>query len=320
MLTVVQRVLSDLNYDQVQSIYDTNDALAVARIVSNIHSSILTEYPWIIKDAIIQPLRIDLTTVSIPSSAQRVRTVKYTPSKKCDKRKPTLTPDRRKEDHWGGNTDGNDCCYPVRSTSCHQTPYEYFDANPFGGCEEEDNGCTELTYLDLQDFIKICKGVEECPSECPKPDDIVCYTDSCGKTKIALPDMDVIPDMITKDSITINNNKDPEFWTVIGSSIVLDSYCFRDGQGTVERRLQLVGQTVDELEVTDNAVINLPTEFYNYFIAESLSTASYTLNNTANEKEESRSQRLRRRLLREHGIQGKKRHSIEYPTKGFWRK
>jgi len=314
LLSTVKRILSDLNYEQVNSIYDTEDAMAVARIVVGVHSAILTEYPWVIKDTLIKPLRIDLTTISVPESAQRVRKVRYHKTGKClKKRKPV---EEKKEDHFGGYSDRcDDTCNIVKHNAC-RVNMEYFKTEPFG-CKEPEGDCLELTYLELEDFLKKC-SVEKCEEDCHK--DTIVYMDHCCRLVVELPDWDEVPNAPRRYTIDIENNKDPEYWTVINGDVVLDSFCYRDGTRILERNLQIIGQSVNELSLQNDAKIDLPLEFYNYLVAEALSTAYYNLEGRANEKEESRSQRLRRRLLREHGLQGAKRTTIDTSAGAFWRK
>ena len=313
VLEMVKRVLSDLNFEQVNSIYETDDALAVARIVLNVHSAILSEYPWVIKDALIKPLKINLTTVSVPSSTQRVRKVKYIKSKKCDKKQAVTKPAERAS--FGSNAS----CVGVQSTSCHSAPYDYFLDQPFGSNSDSDADCEELMYLEMDDFLKTCSFDDGCLDDCPDSGEITYSIEGC-KMVLNIPSAPGVPKAPIKYQTEINNNKDPEYWTVINGDIVLDSFCYKDGTRLQERRLVMIGSTVAELGLNDNQRISLPTEFYNYLVAEVLSTANYNLLGRANEKEENRSQRLRRRLLREHGLQARERTSIDYKNVSTWRK
>ena len=330
LLSTVQRVLSDLNFEQVNSIFDTDDSEAVARIVLNVHSAVLTEYPWVIKDTLVSPLRIDLTTISVPRSAQRIRKVKYHASKKCTSKTPYKDSNK---DVWMPRSAGNECeqCSTAPHISSRESDkysyWKYEDTSEHftvpdrdgwsPSCNgDKDEDCTELTFLEMDEFLQHCIDVgKTCPEDCPVSE-FVCTP--CGSS-ISY-DLDPIPNKPERYHININNNKDPEYWTVINGDIVLDSFCFRDGTRIQDSRLMLIGQNVGELSLSDNQIIDLPLEFYNYLMAEILSTASYTLIDKPNEKEEARSQRLRRRLLREHGLQGRKRTSIGRPDGSYWRK
>lgn len=314
LLKVVQLVLSDLGEDPVSSIYDSEEAKRIADMATAIYSAILTEYPWVIKTGLIPPKKIKGSTIYIPETSQRVSIVKYAPSNKCEEcvssgEEQSVYVDGRyriKRNDWFKPDDS--CCKktprPMEEmmpcldwNGC--TPNTYLTTNfvPRPGITAAD--CTELTFQDIEEFLSRCHCHED---EC----------DNCEECPIKLHDDEY--------KIKIRRDKDPEFWTVIDGNIVLDSYCYKDGSRIQEQRLMIIGETSREISVNNHEKIDLPIEFYNYFLAELKSTAHYSINERPNEKEESRSQRLRRSLRRSHGLQGKKRTTVEYNHGSAWRR
>lgn len=282
-----------MNEDKVSSLYGSDEALEVANIAASVYSAILTEYPWVIKESLITPIRIDKTTITIPRSSQRVSKVKYAPSNKCNDCSsddkwydPGWTP----QDQWTPSCNWNKCGVPQTYLTTNYVPKE----------QKAADMCVELTYLELEEFLDKCHHHEV---DCEIP------ADEC-----------VIKDHDDQYKIRIPRDKDPEFWTVINGKIVLDSYCHKDGSKIQEQRLMMIGQTAKEIEVRDSTVIDLPVEFYNYFLAELKSTAFYTLQERPNEKEEARAQRLRKSLLRSHGLQGKRRTRVDFDYGPVWRR
>lgn len=289
LLKTVQMVLSDMDEDKVSSLYGSDEALEVANIAVSVYSAILTEYPWIINKAIVPALRVDKTTVTVPRSSQRITSVKYAPSNKCGDcsgKDKWFDPGWTKQSEWTPSCNWNKC----------GVPQTYLTTNYVPKTQNKLDDCVELVFLEMEEFLSKCHYHE----------------DSC--------DVCVVADHHDEYKIKIPNDKDPEYWTVIGGKVVLDSYCKMDGSKLNPERLMMIGQTSPEIKVSDSTVIDLPTEFYNYFLAELKSTAMYTLQERPNEKEEQRAQRLRKSLLRSHGLQGKRRTSVAYDYGSTWRK
>lgn len=310
LLKVVQLVLSDMGEDAVSSIYDSEEAKRVADMATAIYSSILTEYPWVIKRGLITPKKIQGSTIFIPDTSQRVTIVKYAASGKCSD-KCDSTPGtkdgmyRIQRDDW---FQPQDDCKPHRRKAIEEmvpcldwtgcVPNVYLNTN-YVPAQDPRKSCVELTYQDLEEFLARCHYHED---DC----------NDCDECPIKLHDDEY--------KIKIRRDKDPEFWTVIDGNVVLDSYCYKDGSRIQEQRLMIIGETSPEIKVHNHEKIDLPQEFYNYFLAELKSTAHYAINERPNEKEESRSQRLRRSLRRAHGLQGKTRTSVEYDYGTAWRR
>ena len=77
LLDTVNKVLSDMGEDIVPSIYSSDEAREVASLATDVYSAILTEYPWVLKESIIVPLKIDKTTISLPKTSQRIIKIRY---------------------------------------------------------------------------------------------------------------------------------------------------------------------------------------------------------------------------------------------------
>ena len=308
LLKVVQLVLSDLGEDPVSSIYDSEEAKRVADMATAVYSSILTEYPWVIKRGLIPPKRIQGSTIFIPDTSQRVTIVKYAASGKCGKTCDSRSPVKQdgmyriKRNDWF-KPDADPVSPLEEMMPCLEwsgcVPNRYLTTQYAPQCMLKEEDCTELTYQDLEEFLSRCHYHE---SDC----------NDCDECPIKLHDDEY--------KIKIRRDKDPEFWTVIDGNIVLDSYCYKDGSRIQEQRLMIIGQTSPEIKVRNDEKVDLPQEFYNYFLAELKSTAHYSINERPNEKEESRSQRLRRSLRRSHGLQGKTRTHIDYDYGPAWRR
>ena len=289
LLRTVQLVLSDMDEDRVSSLYGSDEALEVANIATSVYSAILTEYPWIIKQSIIYPIRVDRTTITVPSTSQRIKVVKYAPSGKCggELKNKTFDPGWTPQSEWTPSCSWNKCGVPQTYLT-----EDYVPKN-----QDLESNCVELCFLPMEEFL----------DKCHYHDDDCCDTCSVG-------------DKDNEYKIKIQNDKDPEYWTEIGGKVVLDSYCSMDGTKIHPERLMMIGMTSPEIVVRDDTVIDLPTEFYNYFLAELKSTAFYTLQERPNEKEEARAQRLRKSLLRSHGLQGKRRTEVNFNYGSTWRK
>jgi hypothetical protein len=288
LLTVVQKVLSDMNESRVSSIHDTDVAEQVASVAVDVYSAILTEYPWVIKESLVKPLSIEKTTLTLPYSTQRIKVVKYSPSHKCDESCTTGTVESGTPmDEWTPQCN--------RWNNC--VTNEYFTETPWPKPKDYESSCVDLVFLELEEFLTCCSN----------RDSSVC--DTCK-----------VSDGSQEYSCMIRKDKDPEFWTVIDNKVVLDSYCFADGSRIMDHRLTILGETAPELRMRDRQPIDLPIEVFNYFLAEVKSTSFYTIKQLPNEKEESRSQRLRRRLLRENGLQGRKRTRVDFDYGSSWRK
>ena len=289
LLKTVQMVLSDMNEDKVSSLYGSDEALEVANLAVSVYSAILTEYPWVIKESIINPVRIDRTTITVPSTSQRVKVVRYAPSGKCggDCDSKLYDPGWTKQSEWTPSCNWNKC----------GVPQTYLTTNYVPKAQNHEDGCVELTFLPMEEFLNKCH-----------------YHDSDCCTVCSMSG-----DHDDEYKIKILNDKDPEYWTEIGGKVVLDSYCSNDGTKLHPDRLMMIGMTSRELEVKDSTVIDLTPEFYNYFLAELKSTAFYTLQERPNEKEEQRAQRLRKSLLRANGLQGRSRTKIGFDYGATWR-
>lgn len=271
LLGVVQRVVLEMAEEPVSSIYSTEISRRVASIAVDVFSSIMTEYPYIIKETIIEPERIDFVTVTLPKSSQRIKVVKYSGSGKCcGKESPAYfeDPTTKKlcevlpKDNW------NSCVprtYLIPNFAPRTT--QYYSEN-----------CTELSYLSLEDFLACHRNKPDCESV---------YIDAYH--------------------LHVPTNKDPEYYTIINGKVVVDSLCKEDSSKLMKQRLTIIGQTSPTIELSDTTIVDLPLEFFNYFLNEVKSMAFYTLKGIAHEKYETMSQRLRRGLLRTHGLQNEKR-------------
>lgn len=287
LLDTVNKVLSDMGEDIVPSIYSSDEAREVASLATDVYSAILTEYPWVLKESIITPLKIDKTTISLPKTSQRIIKIRYSRSGKCGgntSNNPVFDPGFPRQEEWTPCLSWSKC-----------VPQTYLTTNYTPSCNSvfDDNNCVEIKYLKMEDFLMRCKQVNK--QTC----------DEC---------------MVGDYHIYIPTNKDPEFWTEIDGKVVLDSYCSLDGNRIMEQRLLIIGQTAPELKLQDLTTVDLPVEFYNYFLAELKSTAFYTIKERANEKEESRAQRLRRALLRQNGLGKRHRTNVKFDYGAGWRK
>jgi len=272
--------------DPVSSIYASDEAREIASLAVDVYSSILTEHPWVLKESIITPLKIDKTTVYLPRTSQRITKVKYAASGKCSgsMKSKIFDPGFTKQEEFA----------PCLSwTKC--VPQTYLTTNYAPQCSpiNKDESCIELIYLKLDEFLENCRS-----TQCTN-------CDSCT---------------IAQYHINIPTNKDPEYWTELDGNIILDSYCCQDANRIIEQRLLIVGQMAREIELRDLERIELPTEFYNYFLSELKSSAFYTIKDRPNEKEEARAQRLRKALLKQNGLGKRKTTDIDFNYGSAWRK
>lgn len=286
LLDTVNKVLSDMGEDIVPSIYASDEAREVASLATDVYSAILTEYPWVLKESIIKPLKIERTTITLPKTSQRIIKIKYAASGKCGNTSKTSKIDVGfpKQEEWTPCLSWSKC-----------TPQTYLTTNYVPSCNQvlTDNNCVGLEYMKMEDFLTRCKSVA---------------TQTCEDC------------LVGEYHIHISTNKDPEYWTEIDGKIVLDSYCNLDSNRILEQRLLIIGQTAPELKMQDLTNVDLPVEFYNYFLSELKSTAFYTIKERANEKEEARAQRLRRSLLRQNGLGKRHRTNVDFNYGAGWRR
>ena len=287
LLDTVNKVLSDMGEDIVPSIYSSDEAREVASLATDVYSAILTEYPWVLKESIINPVKIEKTTITLPDTSQRIIKIKYASSGKCGGgfKSSVFDPGWAKQEEWTPCLSWSKC-----------VPQTYLTTNYEPNCNNplmNDNSCVELIYQKMEDFLERCKKTS---------------SDGCEQCHVG------------EYHILIPTNKDPQYWTEIDGKVVLDSYCRNDGNRILEQRLLIIGQTAPELKLRDLEKIDLPAEFYNYFLSELKSTAFYTIKERPNEKEEARSQRLRRALLRQNGLGKRHRTNVDYNYGSSWRK
>lgn len=273
--------------DIVPSIYSSDEAREVASLATDVYSAVLTEYPWVLKESIITPVKIEKTTLTLPNTSQRIIKIKYSISGKCGGgfKSSRVDSGMTKQEEWTPCLSWSKC-----------VPQTYLTTNYTPSCTTpsmDGSNCVELTYQKMEDFLDRCKTQS---------------SDGCESCQVG------------DYHISIPSNRDPKYWTEIDGKIVLDSYCSLDGNRILEQRLLIIGQTSPELKLRDLESINLPTEFYNYFLSELKSTAFYTIKERPNEKEEARSQRLRRALLRQNGLGKRHRTNVDYKYGSSWRK
>lgn len=115
-------------------------------------------------------------------------------------------------------------------------------------------------------------------------------------------------------SLFILNDRHPTYWTTFdNSTIVFDSY-FSDLDSTLQAsKSQVYGYREPSFILLDATVPDLPANAFPYLLSEAKSVAFNVIKQAANQKEEQRAQRQKRRLSRARWSHG---NPISYPNYG----
>lgn len=150
------------------------------------------------------------------------------------------------------------------------------------------------TYIDFIKYNKIKqtgtkKKYEDVFYLAPKE-----FLDLTNQRNSSLSTVDTIIDPGSTVDLLIVNNRAPEFWTTFDDEIMIfDSYDSLVDSNLQESKFQVFGNVEPTWTQTNTFVPDLPAKAFAYLLAEAKSTASNTLRQVANQKEEQKSRRQR---------------------------
>jgi hypothetical protein len=120
------------------------------------------------------------------------------------------------------------------------------------------------------------------------------FLDLINQRNSSLTNIDTILDPGSTIDLLIVNDKAPEFWTTFDDDIIIfDSYDNLVDSNLQESKCQVFGNVEPTWTQADGFTPDLPAKAFAYLLAEAKSTASNTMRQVANQKEEQKSRRQR---------------------------
>lgn len=242
VLDMTQRILSDMDSDEVSSINDTIEALQVASIIEDTYYEMINARDF---DHLKQLFRFDSavsatpTHMSIPDNVQYVKWVKY----------------NKRSDNSGADS------------------------------------FLEVQYLEPEQFV------EQINTRTSTDSTVETVSDPTGV------------------ELLIKNDSHPTWYTSFDDEyVVFDSYNSDLESNLQQSMIQCYGSIEPTFSITDTFVPDFPAKVFPGFLAEAKSTAFNALKQAANQKEEQRSRRQRRKISRD--MRRSEGGGIVYPDYG----
>jgi len=127
------------------------------------------------------------------------------------------------------------------------------------------------------------------------PEEFMNYCDSRSSSAT-----NVTTVVINNIKYNIKTDTAPTYWTTFDDeTIIMDSYDSDVDSNLQASKTQCFASLLPVFTMSDTYVPDLPAKAFSYLVAEAKSTASYSLRQVGNQKEEQKSQRQRKWLARE---------------------